>query len=767
MSQEKIKEILEDAKNQLTNNKGILKDSPIIQQFVEARKKIDETAATKNPLVKEYVDIHKEAEKNQNTTIGRMTREMKNIAAQHMIYVTAIEMSKDEEEKHRLKEMADELVKHPAVAAYGKYIEGLRYLSGEIYEVNPDVEKFFQEEMRVPLQKHDSKYEAYRLGVEEYVKHETERLSNLEIELQKKLLEFNKKLQDLDVKEREEKIIHEKLLKLLNDEIALKKEREEFEQNKESMEPSVQTSKDHELVNKENLIKLGKVSFARKYGSQERIDLVNEISRMEIELKGIPTQKEQIVIINSPEVQEKQDEYQKAIAKMKARELFEKQMLIYDSLEKDFIGDYRYRKDKAKIHPFRDRQTPTTICIAMMLMDGYKLEDIMDPTALRDKKKKIGQRYIDHRQNGDVKWYLQNMYDGSFAMMDAFKKYVIDHKDELKTEQDLAMHAGTLGVLSQACFDMFQELSKCKEANEGNLYKTNEEFEILEKKISAYGWAADLGLSQVVKYEIDWLSADAVVSEMGRQLGTKMLLDEIQKKNPDIESVMIGVHEQKKLDNQLIALPEFRMIYGNDESVDIYKFSKDDFKQLAFMQSGEFIEKNNIRFDRLKYPTKVTKDLEAILSFIKKGENLNCIVSSNGKQLAAVDNIIGNAKDNSAVFNKMIEEYDKALYNTGFQITSAEKPEKLKDLKDAAMAYINAKREQKGYDSKSVPDQTIDAQMLGKEKGGRSIFTERGRDRYEFALEIVTKIMEVEKKHEKDEVQKQDVEIQKDELDTL
>jgi hypothetical protein len=185
------------------------------------------------------------------------------------------------------------------------------------------------------------------------------------------------------------------------------------------------------------------------------------------------------------------------------------------------------------------------------------------------------------------------------------------------------------------------------------------------------------------------------------------------------------------------------------------------------MQSGEFIKKNNIRFDRLKYPTKVTKDLEAILSFIKKGENLNCIVSSNGKQLAAVDNIIGNAKDNSAVFNKMIEEYDKALFKTDFVISSAKKPEELKDLKEAAIAYINAKRAQKGYDSKSVPNDTIDAQMLGKEKGGKSIFTERGRDRYEFALEIVTKVMDVEKRYEKDEMQKESAEIQEDELDVL
>ena len=115
---EALKNIIEDAKNQLTNNKGILKDSPIIQQFVEARKNIDAAASTKNPLVKEYIDIHKEAEKNPNSTIGRITRAMKNVAAQHMIYATAMEMSNDEEEKQRLKQMMDELAKHPAVIAF-------------------------------------------------------------------------------------------------------------------------------------------------------------------------------------------------------------------------------------------------------------------------------------------------------------------------------------------------------------------------------------------------------------------------------------------------------------------------------------------------------------------------------------------------------------------------------------------------------------------------------------------------------------------------
>lgn len=703
MNEAQMKEILEDAKNQLTNNKGILKDSPIIQQFVEARKKIDAAAATKNPLVKEYIDIHKEAEKNTNTMIGRMTRAMKNIAAQHRIYMTAIEMSTDDDEKQRLKEMADELANHPAVASYGKYIEGLRYLSGEIYEVSPDVEKFFREEMRVPLQKHDSKYEVYRLGADEYVERETERLNKLEAELKKKQIELENRQQELE----------------------------------------------------------------EKSGSQDRKNLLNEKISLENTLKGILGKKEKLMITNTPEVQEKQEEYQKAIAKIKARELFEKQTLMFEALENDFIGDYRYRKDKAKIAPFRDRQTPTTICIAMMIMEGYKLEEIMDPTALLDKKKEIGQKYIDRRQKGDVKWYVKTMYDGSIAMMNAFKEYVIEHKEELKTEQDLAMHAGTLGVLSQACFDMFQELAVCKRVDNGNLYKTIEEYDILENKICVYECGADLGTTQEVKYDIESLYADAVAKELRRQLSTKMLLDEIQKENPDIDSVLIGAHKTQSLDNQLIGLPEFRMLYGDSTNVSIHKFSKDDFKQLAFMQSRDFIEKNNIRYERVKYPAKVTKDFENIFLDIKEGEKLEYAASSNGKQLVATADIRGKKRDNSAQFNKLLEEYEKVMSNIGYDVSYADKPESVKNLKEAALAYINAKRAQKGYDSKSVPNDTIDAQMLGKEKGGKSIFTERGRDRYEFALEIVIKIMDVEKRYEKDEVQKQDVEIQKDELDAL
>ena len=90
------------------------------------------------------------------------------------------------------------------------------------------------------------------------------------------------------------------------------------------------------------------------------------------------------------------------------------------------------------------------------------------------------------------------------------------------------------------------------------------------------------------------------------------------------------------------------------------------------------------RFDFRRIPP---EDIAARLMTVAENENLKLyfypsgldfyVVSANGKQLIAIDNILGNAKDNSAVFNKMIEEYDKALFKTDFVISSAKKPEEL------------------------------------------------------------------------------------------
>ena len=90
--------------------------------------------------------------------------------------------------------------------------------------------------------------------------------------------------------------------------------------------------------------------------------------------------------------------------------------------------------------------------------------------------------------------------------------------------------------------------------------------------------------------------------------------------------------------------------------------------------------------------------------------------------------------------------------------------DELKKLKEAAAEYINAKRAQKGYDSKNVPDATIDAQMLGKEKGGASIFTSRGKDRYEFALNLIERATTLENRL--NEYEKQNPSVEKEKVET-
>ena len=771
MNEAQRKAILQDAINQLSSNKGILKDSPIIQKFVEKRNKIDEIAAKKNPLVKEYIDIHKEAEKNPNSTIGRMTKAMKNIAAQHVIYATAMEMSTDEEEKKEFQRAMVELENHPAVAAYEKYVEGLRYLSGEINEVSPEVEKFFQNELAVPLQEHDSLYEKYRVGVEEYLKQETERLKNLEAEINQRLPEIEKEYQELDAKERAEGTIHPDLLKALNEEIALKKEREALERDKKAPDYSKRSSALGQKAGM-NLIKINK--FTEKYGSPERQQMLKEKQDLANKIKSIPEKIKNLNIQRTPEEQEKQDEYQKAIAKTKARELFEKKALGLDALKENFLGDYIRSKEKVIVPPFADRQTPSTICVSMMLMRGYKLEDIMNPTALLDKKKEIGQEYIKHRQANDVEWYLKTMYDGAIALMNGFEEYVKEHKDELKTEQDLAMHAGTLGAISMLCFDALQELKHGKSFDNGKFYKTKEEYSEMQGELAGHEIAADLASSVVINYDLDMLDVSTISIESNRQVCVKMFLEEIQKENPNFDAVLIDLPKQQNVETQLTSLPEVKKIYGDNPKINIDNLSKEEAKQLAFLQSVDFVKEKNIRFDLAKHPTTVTVKPKAAGNHIEKGQQLECVVSYNGKQLVATDipvrvddcfknierkDIRGKRKDNSVPFNKMMDEYDKALGNIGYEKTDAQNLDALKELKKAAVDYLNAKRAQKGHNTDKSLNFDVDMQMLGREKGGKSIFSAKGKDRYEFALEIVTNIENLEKKYGKDEMQKQNVEI--------
>jgi hypothetical protein len=81
-------------------------------------------------------------------------------------------------------------------------------------------------------------------------------------------------------------------------------------------------------------------------------------------------------------------------------------------------------------------------------------------------------------------------------------------------------------------------------------------------------------------------------------------------------------------------------------------------------------------------------------------------------------------------------------------------------------AYVAAKRAQKGYEAKGTLDEKIDDKMLGKESGA-SIFTTRGKDRYEFALNILEKVQELEDKFGSVEKQNDSMKKEEDELDDL
>ena len=79
--------------------------------------------------------------------------------------------------------------------------------------------------------------------------------------------------------------------------------------------------------------------------------------------------------------------------------------------------------------------------------------------------------------------------------------------------------------------------------------------------------------------------------------------------------------------------------------------------------------------------------------------------------------------------------------------------EQLNKLKFAATQYIEAKRMQKGHLKAGVPNIAIDNKMLGKDSGkntekveGGSIFTSRGKARYEFALKAIMRVTELENK---------------------
>ena len=653
---------LEQALRKLKTGEDILKNNDRIKNFVQERKNIDSFAAKKNPVIKEYIDLHKKAETKAYTYINQMTMEMKNVAAEQEALKMAAQMCKDKEDKDGLEQAAKALDNHPAMQAYEKYIKGLKYLSGMEETLDKEIDEFFEQELRVALP-----------------------VSN----------EFN-------------------------------------EWRKNGLNPN---AKGAEKVNQE---------------------------------------------------------FQKLTAPAKAREMYHKNCgLAWPGICKQFLG-VRVLVGVKGI--FRERMTPTLFCVAQMANQGYTIEEITNPRLFKEEKKKIGEEYLRRRESNtkeDERWYIESMYHGAEAMIKAFKEYVKDNKEELKTEEDLAMHASSLGIFSHFCFDMFQELNEIKNKVPED-FKTKKEIEDLAIKMAGYQFGDGTGSVDKITFKLtDDREPLMYFKEIQRQLYIKSFLDEIQKDEPNLDALLSTPEQFGEISDQIYAMPEFTSIFTPDLSdedepeaernLDVANLNSKQIKVLSSMMSHKFLIDNDIKLNITRTPVKITSDpLKGEGFTVKEGSNLTRIVTRHGKQTFETDmpgkmseylhdletkGIKGKAKDNSDEFNRLLANYGETLR----KLDSTSTPNKeclseLKKLKEVAAEYINAKRAQKGYDSKTVPDATIDAQMLGKEKGGASIFTSRGKDRYEFALNLIERATTLENRL--NEYEKQNPSVEKEKVET-
>ncbi|MBR5266903.1 MAG: hypothetical protein IKU20_01755, partial [Lachnospiraceae bacterium] len=455
------------------------------------------------------------------------------------------------------------------------------------------------------------------------------------------------------------------------------------------------------------------------------------------------------------------DEYMRMVAKEKAREIYMKRFTHkFNSVQEQYLGDFLDPKAKSP-DPFTGRSTPSVYCIGRMLMDGHDLKDIMDPRALKDKKKTIGQEYKNLYNRHDAQQYSENMYQCALAIKAAVLNYIKEHKDEIKTPQDLAMHAEPLARLSMYCCDLTQELNKCVKHVKN---VKAEDLLHLGNELERFMTIAGTGETGIIYYDnLEVLSPIILGKEITRQLSIKAFLEELQKDEPDIANLP-SYDDNGSLAAQIATLSELNEWYYNSNVGinDPADFNKEKIRVIGSMMSQDYLNKNNIRYDRPRVPASVKVRNEKTMSYpLEVGEGLSVVVSRGGEQLietnvpARMDQYIrslekedlrGKESGNSDQFNTMMRSFDESMGKLGdLKVDNPECLEEMAKLKEAALAYINAKRAQKGYEPVGMVPDAFDDQMLGKKKGGPSIFTSRGKERYEFAWKTIWRATEMER----------------------
>ena len=177
-----------------------------------------------------------------------------------------------------------------------------------------------------------------------------------------------------------------------------------------------------------------------------------------------------------------------------------------------------------------------------------------------------------------------------------------------------------------------------------------------------------------------------------------------------------------------------------------------------------------LQYHTPKITVKVKKDPQDLnAGELEEGQKLDKVITANGKQLVETDlpakteqhlsnlekkNLRGKESGNSKEFNDMMDSYDATTGKMSEkEFLNADFLPELEKLKSFATQYIEAKRMQKGHLKAEVPNIAIDNKMLGKDSGknaekvkGGSIFTSRGKARYEFALKAIMRVTELENK---------------------
>lgn len=110
-----------------------------------------------------------------------------------------------------------------------------------------------------------------------------------------------------------------------------------------------------------------------------------------------------------------------------------------------------------------DRTALHSFAVSRMLMEGYSLEDIADPNALRSEKDAVGRDVCQHLKDGDMKWAGETLFHGLRMLGEEIDSRTagLDLADEskmLSPEQRLCAFAAKVG------FDICQESERacCK-----------------------------------------------------------------------------------------------------------------------------------------------------------------------------------------------------------------------------------------------------------------------------------------------------------------